>query len=825
MKSLLTILLFILYTGILQSHGQCSNYTGNINNLPVCGFYGDANGNSNWNWELTDKLNPNYCPNWYARIDASGNAVPMGSPFVDANTTALDVISQQRDFTRDKGWELLRRDFGCSNVTAYPYFVLYNKYSGLLRLFVYVPAGAVPYSGIAVEVTPNVNNAYPATTAFSDTLQTTPDKFLSSTPGGNFGKGMVAVGQLAGLAGWSLIEINPSFDPNIQAAVFTGSSLEFKIYGVLTNNMYASIRGGSVASNQPVYNFSYKPTQPKQPNGSDFDFKGVGEMFTKFTTTENSLRTDINNIATNAANFLKSAYPKDTLLSNVTKFFENIKNISSTIEKFDSTIKITEVIKAIGNFFGIVGTIISLFTGSSGTGGTAAYTNYDLVLQGTITSRVTTQSFVLRVPGTNQNNNDNAPYYKCPLGIFNLKNTPEADSVNYDRTDRYRRPNEQVLPDYPIWRKYVSYRIRNNITASYNDGAGLDLVSAQAAFVGEILPDENGNASYDLFEQQGASKVTLPGYWRAINFLRADIEIGRIVIKRIDPVKKLHTFQTPYTDLGCLNGLSFTVPATTKVYLQVKAVLKKKNDPSQKPIVYIQNYKLQTFAQTIDEDLQSNLRFNPKGTFPPYANYTQLPLFTSDIVIADPFLHTSPTWYSQADNSVATSGVLLVPPSSTPTYYVAGNGGEVDLHEGFEVQAGAEFGAWTSNYGYSLNCTTPQIDAYAFPGNCYNTAITALRESTNPDKTDNNTPTNVAGIRVYPVPASNTLLISGISNLDRSTISIVDQSGRTVQKTQQYAPDPSGSVSLDVSGLSNGVYFITIQTTQATTTRKIVISR
>jgi hypothetical protein len=78
---------------------------------------------------------------------------------------------------------------------------------------------------------------------------------------------------------------------------------------------------------------------------------------------------------------------------------------------------------------------------------------------------------------------------------------------------------------------------------------------------------------------------------------------------------------------------------------------------------------------------------------------------------------------------------------------------------------------------------------------------------------------------VYPVPASNSLLVSGIKNLDRSAISIVDQLGRTVQKTQQYTADQSGSISLDVSGLSNGVYFITIQTAQATTTRKIVISR
>src|SRR5258707_1095633 len=115
MKQIICFLILVLAIGSNTAYSQCQNYSGDVNTLPVCGSYGDANGNSNWNWEITDKQNPAYCSMWYARTDASNNLTPMASPFVDASITALDIISQEQDFTRAKGWELLRRDFGCSH--------------------------------------------------------------------------------------------------------------------------------------------------------------------------------------------------------------------------------------------------------------------------------------------------------------------------------------------------------------------------------------------------------------------------------------------------------------------------------------------------------------------------------------------------------------------------------------------------------------------------------------------------------------------------------------------------------------------------------------
>ncbi len=48
-------------------------------------------------------------------------------------------VGTTQDYRRAKGWELVRMDFG-GNLGAVddPYFVLYNRYISVLRVFMYV---------------------------------------------------------------------------------------------------------------------------------------------------------------------------------------------------------------------------------------------------------------------------------------------------------------------------------------------------------------------------------------------------------------------------------------------------------------------------------------------------------------------------------------------------------------------------------------------------------------------------------------------------------------------------------------------------------------
>jgi hypothetical protein len=98
------------------------------------------NGADNWDWRQ-----PNF--NFYlAGANYTGPNSPNGeftmeSPFqpIDRNNNNINKFQVQslKDFEPEAGWVLVQRDFGtASKRINHPYFILYNKYSGILRIFV-----------------------------------------------------------------------------------------------------------------------------------------------------------------------------------------------------------------------------------------------------------------------------------------------------------------------------------------------------------------------------------------------------------------------------------------------------------------------------------------------------------------------------------------------------------------------------------------------------------------------------------------------------------------------------------------------------------------
>ncbi|PZR04535.1 MAG: hypothetical protein DI539_25495, partial [Flavobacterium psychrophilum] len=383
------------------------------------------------------------------------------------------------------------------------------------------------------------------------------------------------------------------------------------------------------------------------------------------------------------------------------------------------------------------------------------------------------------------------------------------------RTDRFRRNNSPVFPDYPITRDYVSYRIRNNLSVSFNSGAGLELVSAQAAIVGEILPKADGTASYDIFEQH-EDYQPFPEHRDITNHMRPDLENGRLEVKYFDPIKKLHVIQTPYTNIECLNGLAFNSVATTKIYLQVKAVLKRTGDASNTPIVYLKNYAIETYPVTITQEQKNDYEWEPTEHLPPYTNYTELPLYKSNLVVSN-WTYTGPD-VDKADNTVTTQGNITIA-TSAPVIFAAG--GAVNLNPGFHAQYGSDFTAKINDYGYTLNCGTLQVAPPVVLSNCYNTNITALNQNTTETAT---VADDVAAseLKVFPTLSNGSVNIIG-RELQQAHIVILDQSGRVVY---QYVNRSNKSmIQLNLNHLTNGIYFIKIDNPGKTVTRKILISK
>ena len=77
-------------------------------------------------------------------------------------------------------------------------------------------------------------------------------------------------------------------------------------------------------------------------------------------------------------------------------------------------------------------------------------------------------------------------------------------------------------------------------------------------------------------------------------------------------------------------------------------------------------------------------------------------------------------------------------------------------------------------------------------------------------------------MQVYPNPAKNQITIECSDELDQNgTITIVNLIGKTVHSE----PFVSNKQTLNIENLNNGIYFVTIQTKEGTTTQKVVVNR
>ena len=85
--------------------------------------------NKNWDW--TD---PNEYPDYF--YISGKQPIPAVFPFTDVN---LGVVTEYADYEPEDGWVLLFKDFGSQRLPVkMPYMVLYNKYTGIMRAFIFV---------------------------------------------------------------------------------------------------------------------------------------------------------------------------------------------------------------------------------------------------------------------------------------------------------------------------------------------------------------------------------------------------------------------------------------------------------------------------------------------------------------------------------------------------------------------------------------------------------------------------------------------------------------------------------------------------------------
>lgn len=591
----------------------------NPNDLTVIDNY------SNWDWEKYD------CNIWAANI---GQKISMQNPWCNQSQSDVVAIGNNLDYTRNRGWVLLRRNFGHQGAVNYPYFVLYNRFTGIIRVYFYISENIL-YTRHIVTLKTNKNNSL---VSYSNQYAPNSDKYISNQANGV--NDIYVVSTSTGTKfKWSVAEFNIAFDPNIQNAVYSGAELRFDIQGQIEFKMTANLNGTSASNGQTDYNL---------------------KSFAFVTKSIESPQTGMQKFISNANKFMNLAKDVDSkqLHKDVMKAYDDIngsalaptfvKNLASNSKGIVSDIinGIGDVVpgaKAISSALNIGEKILGYFNPKkvttitvpeqngfiTGTSTSTVSTDYNLTLNGYITTEISQEIIVVKIPGTSnlQSSGGNLSYYNCPLGVFSLQNTINLNRKSYSRY-------VGNINGVNLKEDYESYIVSNDLIPILNASSGLEIISFEGAISSTILPKNiNDTANFNLFKDNKS--------WYQ-NYMLNDLYAGRTELSNYDIQtiggvypRGLHTVRTPFVDFKSFKGTVLNVKKGTKLFLTIRAIYKTIGSDfnNTTPIVMVQNFELDINEASFV--FNPNFATNDFTNLPPFTNYHQNTVISSKIFNGD----------------------------------------------------------------------------------------------------------------------------------------------------------------------------------------------
>lgn len=357
------------------------------------------------------------------------------SPFYNYSLNNLNTneFSQyaNKDFQSPE-WVFIKKDFGSpTSGTDFAYLILYNKYSGTLRVF--YAFGQLYGQNDAINMTLTYNNQSYRSAIFDNYggIGTSVQDFSNNIPPisiNNFYNNSILY--------WYHADFTLNYDPCVCNHV---QSLLFRIKFSSTANLQFSIDGTAL---QNIDNYGR--------NGSNGG-----------TSTSGSLAGTFNNLqkaATGFGNTLESLSKNLTLTERQTKFFKSL----------------TGDVSGLGSILGAANFLIGLL--DNGTSAPIKPLAFDINLKGTGSIVYTNPygSIQLPVSGANKSGLDvnTLPYYDNALGVFNLLTTP----VTYEKGVQYYDGGDNGgVGDGAYWELNYFYNlsIPNDIKYVINPNAGL----------------------------------------------------------------------------------------------------------------------------------------------------------------------------------------------------------------------------------------------------------------------------------------------------------------------------------------------------------------
>lgn len=549
---------------------------------------------SEWDWEDISK------ENW--KKSEYGNWIHINSPF-DPLSQKLDYMSDvfaSGDYKKNEGWHLFWAQFGPIDIES-PYFILYNQYRGILRVFFYLDQPS--FEDVVVTLNYRNEDNNPAIlnlgsggikNTIQDYYNETDNLTVSST---------VLIRNLA-TKSWGCADFIMGFDSNIESQKYDASKIEIKIFGADSENLILkSLNGSTVNVFEDGLNYQSITNLKTTPSGDKLI--SDGNNLSKSGKSVKSLSKHLDELSKSADDIdLDEDSP------------EYLKTYKSSLEGTSSLATgagtLGDVLNAMGGFFKLAGGLLNIYDNYYGNypdqnGATNQAINGYYYTEGEISINKILGGTTLIIPGVENTNGDNTPYpyYNCPLGVLNvfepplIRTTKDYDIIDYQNllsnpATSYKianQPNWANNETFPrisgyqgLFRKYV---LANNLTIHTNKSSGTDIKEILFALKfepkHESILSSNGNSYSDVskydpnstyINKQKISWIDGKETVSSIpNPVRARLESGEYVIHDYDKITNTYSYRTPFMEPDHLEKIIFEIPDETTISLILAARL------------------------------------------------------------------------------------------------------------------------------------------------------------------------------------------------------------------------------------------------------------
>ncbi len=511
-----------------------------------------------WNWENSEAYN------YTAFVIGAGEINPV-SPFISPDGH-INAIVDAGDYTYDKGWRLIRRVFGCpgQEIQGRPYFILYNIYTGLLRLY---------QLNLSEEYTAGIKTA----TIYNDTpikgsLLNSANNILDAEdryPASAEDDLPIYYHERSNRNFWLVSEVSIGFDTKIESEI---SRLRFLVD--VLDEAKIKIFGEQSLNGEITLPIGFQLAGNTNSGNSDFkEFTANGSKALK--TTENIFK-EIKGFGDKKAN------PENG-------FIDKLKFKIS--DSFKSGGVLDEISKGVGFFsvgFKILSNISDFVSGTTKKDQDAVAVQQtlpitlrgDINLSGSITSVRNAFSATIQMPGSQKLGNANLPYLDCPLGVSTLLETPKIDVTSYFPLVN-RQTNEQVFGCI----EFLSYTLSSDLKFAYNTAFGakpnkievalqLQLDTLQG-FYTEFFPRVLGPVSLIQDNIQFYEVNCFgSGFETFINPLHNYFTNGLYLYNGYNEQEEKHIISTKFIDIENSKGLSISIPTVLLNGLEPHEVLR-----------------------------------------------------------------------------------------------------------------------------------------------------------------------------------------------------------------------------------------------------------